>query len=97
MFILCYLRALESSRSIQVLAGAAYIANQRGLAVLGSRPYEVSVKDKDVRTAGVLCLLPLSEVSIPPALRFSCPSPLSLCSLSVPLQSPRSWWMFSPG
>lgn len=96
MFTLCYLRALKSGWSIQLLSGAACIANQGGLAVLGSHPYEVSIRDKDVGTTGVLCLA-LSEVSIPPALPFSCPSPLSLCSLSVPLQSPRSWWMFPPG
>lgn len=37
-----YLRALKSSQSIQVFAGAAHIANQGGLGVLGSCPYELS-------------------------------------------------------
>lgn len=84
MFTPCYLRALKSSWLIQLLAGAACIANQGGLAVRRSRPYEVSVRDKDVGTAGVLCLLPsVKSASLPPSL-----SPALPRSLFAPFLSP---------
>lgn len=90
-----YLSTLKISQLIQALAGAAHIAYQGGLGVLGSCLCDVCVRDVAVGTAEVLCILPFSEVSNPPP--TSCPSLPFPCSPFLPLQRPRSWWMLPQG
>lgn len=72
-----YLSTLKISQLIQALAGAAHIAYEGGLGVLGSCLCDVCVRDVAVGTAEVLCILPFSEVSNPP------PSPLPFPSFSL--------------
>ena len=61
--------------------GPACIPRPRWAVCLGSLPCEVQVRDVAMGTAGLLCILLFSEVSIPPLLPPSCP-------LLAPLLSP---------
>lgn len=84
------------SHLIQALAGAAHITNQGGLGVLGPCPHDVCVRDVAVGTAGVLCILPFSEVSNPPTLPPAFPF-LFLAPLLFPSKGPEVGGCFQKG